>query len=324
MSAFRESRSDKRSGTVYRPDPRSHFSPISPISRLSSRRGRLFLGFLFSSCIGLLAYRRRSLTRDGAAGAVVTGTTIFGLGGWPWGLSLIYFFLSSTLLSHFREKEKEHVAADKFSKGAQRDLAQVAANGSLAALCATASGVTNSQSLQQVLEVGFAGALATATADTWATELGVLSHAEPRLITSGRTVAPGTSGGITLPGLVASALGACTFGLVLWATQGLHKSRADLPAISLLSGQAGSLCDSLLGATVQAMYFCPICRCETERVIHSCGTHTRLLRGLPWCNNDIVNFFATLAGACTAITLHGITRGISFLLQKKTPAPPEL
>src|SRR5579875_2258047 len=99
MSAFRESRSDKRSGTVYRPDPRSHFSPISPISRLSSRRGRLFLGFLFSSCIGLLAYRRRSLTRDGAAGAVVTGTTIFGLGGWPWGLSLIYFFLSSTLLS---------------------------------------------------------------------------------------------------------------------------------------------------------------------------------------------------------------------------------
>src|SRR5579875_2732421 len=218
MSAFRESRSDKRSGTVYRPDPRSHFSPISPISRLSSRRGRLFLGFLFSSCIGLLAYRRRSLTRDGAAVAVVTGTTIFGLGGWPWGLSLIYFFLSSTLLSHFREKEKEHMAADKFSKGAQRDLAQVAANGGLAAL--------------------------------WATALGVLSHAEPRLITSGRTVAPGTSGGITLPGLVASALGACTFGLVLWATQGLHKSRADLPAISLLSGQAGSLCDSLLGATV--------------------------------------------------------------------------
>lgn len=324
MSVSRQSRPDKRPRIVYRPDPGSQLSPNSPISRLSSRRRRLLLGFLLSSCIGLLAYRRRSLTRGGAVGAVATGTTIFGLGGWPWGLSLIYFFTSSTLLSHFREKEKAYTAADKFSKGTQRDLAQVAANGGLASLCAAASGATRSQALQQALEAGFAGALATATADTWATELGVLSHSAPRLITSGRPVAPGTSGGITPLGSVASALGASTLGLVLWATQGLRKSQASLPIVSLLSGQAGSLCDSLLGATVQAMYYCPTCRCETERAIHSCGTRTRPLRGLPWCNNDVVNFFATLAGACTALALHGLARGISFLLQKKTPARPEL
>src|SRR2546430_9070165 len=90
------------------------------------RRGyRLLLGLLVSTAISLLAYRRRSLSRSGVAGAVVTGTTTFGLGGWDWGLSLIFFFVSSSVLSHFREREKAATTADKFSKGSRRDLGQV-------------------------------------------------------------------------------------------------------------------------------------------------------------------------------------------------------
>src|ERR1700737_4735582 len=96
----------------------------------------ILLGLLFSTGIGLLAYRRRSLTSSGVVGAVVTGTTIFGLGGWAWGLSLIFFFVSSSLFSHFRESDKAQTAADKFSKGSQRDISQVAANGGIATLMA--------------------------------------------------------------------------------------------------------------------------------------------------------------------------------------------
>ena len=295
----------------------SHFSRATLTRKLSTHKGRLLLGLGLSGGIGLLAYRRRSLTASGALGAVATGTSIFGLGGWSWGLTLIYFFTSSTLLSHFREKEKAHTAADKFSKGTQRDLAQVAANGGLASLYAVAAGSTDAEPLQQTLQAGFTGALATATADTWATELGVLSSRKPRLVTTGQPVAPGTSGGITPLGSVASALGALTPGLVLWATQGLRKSLATLPMIALLSGLAGSLCDSLLGATIQAMYFCPTCQCETERRVHSCGTRTRPLRGLSWCNNDAVNFFATLCGSLTAIVLNSILL-LRSRFQKKT------
>jgi uncharacterized protein (TIGR00297 family) len=291
--------------------------------RFNSTRGRLALGLVLSSGIGLLAYRRRSLTTGGAAGAIATGTTIFGLGGWPWGLSLIYFFVSSTLLSHFREKEKAHTVADKFSKGSQRDLAQVAANGGLASLLAALAGSTHSKPLQQTLQAGFTGALATATADTWATELGVLSPHKPRLITTGQPVNPGTSGGITLLGSTASALGALTLGLIFWTLQGCRKSLLALPIISLLSGMAGSLCDSLLGATVQAMYFCPTCQSETESRIHACGTRTHPLRGLSWCNNDAVNFFATLTGSFTAIVLHWTLQTFSHL-RKRTPDPQDL
>ncbi|HKF36345.1 MAG TPA: DUF92 domain-containing protein, partial [Ktedonobacteraceae bacterium] len=76
---------------------------------------RLLLGLLLSAAISLIAYRRRSLSRSGVMGAIIAGTTTFGLGGWDWGLSLIFFFISSSMLSHFREREKAATAADKFS-----------------------------------------------------------------------------------------------------------------------------------------------------------------------------------------------------------------
>lgn len=279
---------------------------------LASRRSRLLLGLALSGGIGWLAYRRRSLTPGGVLGAVATGTSITTLGGWPWGLALIYFFVSSTLLSHFREQEKARVAADKFSKGSQRDLAQVAANGGLATLYAIAAGSTRSVNLRATCEAGFAGALATATADTWATEVGTLSSSAPRLVTTGQVVEPGTSGGVTSAGSAAAALGAFTQGLFHWLVRGARPALAHLPFTTLVSGLVGNLCDSYMGATIQAMYFCPTCQRETERPIHSCGTPTRHLRGLTWCNNDAVNFLATLTGSLTAIVLN-----IFFLLPLK-------
>ncbi len=264
---------------------------------------RLFLGLLFSTGIGLIAYRRHALSRSGIGGAIATGTITVGLGGWSWGLSLIFFFVSSSLFSHFRARDKEMTAADKFSKGSQRDIFQVFANGGLAASLAFSYGLVRSRWLRQLFQAGFTGAIATATADTWATELGVLSTQAPRLITTGRAVSPGTSGGITLLGTGASALGALASGLVFWLLQGCQKSLALLPFMALVSGLAGSIADSLLGATVQAMYYCPTCHKETERRIHSCGTTTTPLRGIAWCNNDVVNVLATLIGGFTAIGL---------------------
>jgi uncharacterized protein (TIGR00297 family) len=314
MSIPRRNSLDKRSNLAYPLSP----SPLLPTPRRSrSQRRRLVFGLILSSGIGLLAYRRHSLSKGGAAGAVATGTTIFGLGGWSWGLALIYFFTSSTLLSRFREKEKASTAADKFSKGSQRDLAQVAANGGLASLFAALSSLTTAKPLQETFQAGFVGAMATATADTWATEVGVLSPHQPRLLTTLQPVAPGTSGGITPLGSVASALGALTLGLIFRASQGFRKPLTALPLFSLLSGMAGSFFDSLLGATLQAMYFCPTCQCETERRVHTCGTTTHPLRGLSWCNNDVVNFFATFAGSFTAIVLYWLLACFSLLKKKR-------
>ena len=270
--------------------------------RVPAKGHRLLLGLLFSSGIAFLARRRRSLNKSGVVGAITSGTTIVGMGGWSWGLSLVYFFVSSSLLSHFRERDKARIAADKFSKGSERDFTQVAANGGVATLIALIHGLTPDHLLpDHVLQAGFTGTLATATADTWATELGVLSLQQPRLITTGERVPTGTSGGITLPGTGAASLGALSLGLVCWAAAGFRKSLASLPLIALVSGLAGSFFDSLLGATVQAMYYCPDCDMEAERPVHRCGKKSKTLRGISWINNDTVNFLATLFGGIVAM-----------------------
>jgi uncharacterized protein (TIGR00297 family) len=149
--------------------------------------------------------------------------------------------------------------------------------------------------------VGFAAALAAVNADTWATELGVLNPTSPRLITDLRKhVEKGTSGGVSISGTFASLMGATIIALPAAWFSG-HWSL--LPLISL-AGLAGSLFDSLLGATVQAMYYCPTDQKETEKhPLHTCGTQTIHIRGWKWLDNDWVNFACSAAGMIMALAL---------------------
>ena len=69
-----------------------------------------------------------------------------------------------------------------------------------------------------------------------------------------------------------------------------------------LAGLTGSLFDSVLGASVQAIYRCPACQKETERhPLHLCGTETIRVRGWRWLNNDWVNALCTAGGAALGI-----------------------
>ncbi len=258
---------------------------------------RVLLGLLLSSLIGYVGYRRRSLAPSGVVGAVLLGTLIFGLGGWAWGTLLVVFFVSSSALSHFKSARKQAVA-EKFSKGGRRDLAQALANGGAAALAVIGQAVWP----HPAWWAAFVGAVATVNADTWATELGVLSRAQPRLITTGRPVEAGTSGGVTWDGTLAALAGAALIALVAAA----FDLAAGQPPIRILliigagafAGLLGALADSVLGATVQAIYVCELCGRETERhPLHTDGGRTRHQRGWPWLNNDWVNFLSAACGA---------------------------
>jgi uncharacterized membrane protein len=70
-----------------------------------------------------------------------------------------------------------------------------------------------------------------------------------------------------------------------------------------MSGAAGSAIDSLMGATIQQIYYCDTCAKETERKLHRCGTITRPLRGWSWMNNDLVNLLSSLGGGLVAVLL---------------------
>jgi len=259
---------------------------------------QLFVGFLLAVVGSYLAYRAQSLSKDGALAATFIGTIIFGLGGWQWAVLLLAFFGSSSILTRIFKNRKMDLD-EKYSKGGKRDAGQVFSNGGVA----TAFVLVHVFFPQMIWAwPGFAAALAAANADTWATELGVLDPNLPRLITSLRKrVERGTSGGVSLYGTSAALLGAGFIGAL--STIFIPDNRAFGFLLVTVSGLLGSLFDSLLGATVQAIYFCPSDRKETEKYpLHSCGTPTIQIRGWKWLNNDLVN----VACSCSAVVFIGL------------------
>ncbi|MCH7611920.1 MAG: DUF92 domain-containing protein [Candidatus Marinimicrobia bacterium] len=235
-----------------------------------------------SAVIFLIAYKLRSLNGGGTATAFIMGLFIFGAGGVQWITPILAFFILSSIMSKIGKK-----SAEITQKGSRRDVVQVLANGTVPMIIA----LVNFYHPFNYAYALFLGAIAAATADTWATEIGYFSKHNPRHILNFKTVEKGSSGGVTLLGFLGSILGAGTIALIglNWLT--------DLPIhLIVLAGFVGSLVDSILGGSVQAMFRCAVCNKETERRIH-CDMYTHHIRGFKWIDNDGVNFVNTIVGA---------------------------
>lgn len=245
-------------------------------------------GVVFAAVVAAAAHRARALTASGAIAAWIVGACVFAAGGWVFAAVLFAFFVPSTMLSRIgRERKRELV---DIGKHGSRDAWQVVANGGVAALCAVLAAATHAQPIA----AAFAGAFAAASADTWGTEIGTLAKAAPRSILTFAPLAPGISGGVTLAGTLAEIGGACVVGMVAWALG------VGAWWIVAAGGFAGALADSVLGASLQELRYCPSCRrvCETDP--HVCGSATVLRRGAPWMSNDAVNACAAAIGALVA------------------------
>ena len=221
------------------------------------------------------------LTRDGLAASLAVGVAVtWGL-GWPSLALLAAFFLSGSLLTQWAS-----------GTGGRRNARQVLANGGVAAAAALAGSWPAA-----------AGAIAAATADTWATEIGSFSPVAPRLVTTWERVTRGASGGITplgTAGGVAGAVAIAALALVLDPGRILKDSITAAMVLVTLAGISGMLADSLLGATLQGLYECPGCGARSERRDTVCHAPVRLIRGRRWLDNDGVNLTATLVGAAVA------------------------
>jgi uncharacterized protein (TIGR00297 family) len=224
----------------------------------------LALGFILSLLVVGVSVRAHLLTADGAVAAVIVGTLTVGFGGWGFATLLGIFFVTSSILTRWQHPRK--VRAEPRTA---RTAVQVLANGGVA----TGVAVIWALSHSGIAATAFASAIAAATADTWATEIGLLSSRSPRLITTRRTVAPGVSGGVTSLGSLAAIAGA---GLIAWSARLL-----DVAVwIPWTAGVAGMALDSLLGAIVE-------------------GRRAAV-------TNDTVNFLATLSAATLGAVLAAV------------------
>jgi uncharacterized protein (TIGR00297 family) len=255
-----------------------------------------------SLLVAAAAWKKGSLSLSGFFAATILGTLVWLLGQWLFWSILIAFFIPSSLLSRFQRENKTNVEKE-YAKSGRRDWVQVAANG-LVGLSFAAGWAFSQQN--PLWAAGYYATFAAVNADTWATEIGVLSQRPPVSILTLKPVSPGMSGAVSRLGTTA-ALGGALFiatasaiGLG-FSTQG-NINLARLALVTTIGGFTGALIDSLLGATLQAMYSCPRCGKLTERREH-CGQPTSLARGLARLNNDLVNAVSSLAGALLAIAL---------------------
>lgn len=243
------------------------------------------LAGLFATAGGLLGW----LTRGGVITASLVGTAVLQGAGFGGGVMVALFFVSGSIMTKWSERSG---LVPHDAKGSRRDAAQVAANGAWAAVGALAIHASPATGWSVLT-----GAVAAAQADTWATEIGARSIARPRLITSGESVAPGTSGGVTALGTTGGAAGAIVIALVAVA----FAVPAPAALAGILGGCLGMIADSVLGATGQAVFANGKERAVEPRV--GSGPRPRPVRGFAWCTNDVVNLTGTGAGAAVGLGL---------------------
>ena len=213
--------------------------------------------------------RRGKLTAGGAAGAVMLAFLVLWRAGAEWLVPLFVFFLSSVAIGRWLPAARG-AGDDKDAR--PRDAVQVLCNGGMY------GGLALVGAAPPLLLV----AMAVATADTWASEVGKYWRQPTYDLLRFRRVPPGLSGGVSVAGTVAGAVGA----LVLAGCGWLLAPGFSLPAAASVTGWgfAGMLLDSLLGATVQARY-----RDRAGALTDRAGSDHVLVRGFPWMSNDAVN-----------------------------------
>ncbi len=255
---------------------------------MSHMSSHLAVGLCLAALVSIGASAAGALTVRAALASTAVGAVVFGAGGVAWSIPLLAFFVTSSLLSRLG---RDSTPAPTNHDAPRRTARQVLANGFMPALWAACHFVLPANAWS----VLFASALATAAADTWATELGRQSSKSPRNALTGQRVPTGTSGGVTLPGLAASLGGSTTVAAA--CLMGDVIGPAGAGAV-VLAGFGGSLVDSLLGAALQERRWCSTCLEEAEDTIHArCSITTSYLSGVRGFDNDWVNLCAGAFGS---------------------------
>lgn len=219
------------------------------------------------------AYSRKSLTPVGILTAFATAIIH---AAHPWSVFfalLAVFFLAGTAVTKVKHDIKAQLtqsAAGSSGGEGPRNHVQVIANSGIASVLillhlwqVKKEGRYEDEKLcwnkgTDVLIVGAVANYAAVAADTFSSELGILSTAKPRLIIAPwRIVPPGTNGGVTVTGLGAGLLGAfllsVTSTLLLPFCKNWNFSEKTTYTLALTAaGFSGTILDSLLGALFQA------------------------------------------------------------------------
>lgn len=281
-------------------------------------------GLLVMSAIAALAYKAHFVDISGLVAAFVVGFTIWYTGGPAAFVIILFFFMSAGVATKYKYKAKIKKNVAQEGKG-KRSWVNVFGSGIIPMMFSIAMYVSSlvpslaAAGWPFLLFGGYVGSVATTSADTLASEIGVFSKSKPRLITNLRRKVPGgTIGAVSLLGQgVAIAAGlfigviALVFalltptwipGLVTAENVIMWNYLLFLVPLSVLTAFIGCNIDSLLGAVLQNRFVCEICGAVTDKEFH-CDYETKYVGGFKSFTNMHVNLGSSVLGASLGIVL---------------------
>ncbi|MGZ7043257.1 MAG: TIGR00297 family protein [Methanobacterium sp.] len=209
--------------------------------------------------VGFLTYVRKALDLYGSIFMIIMGIIIIFTAGINWLLLIFVFLLLGLVSTKYRHQYKKEIGVYEGT----RSVKNVISNGIVPFVMAAFGNYA-----------GFIGSIAVATADTLASEIGVVDRF-PRLISSFKKVPPGTDGGVSPIGTAAGIIGAGIIGVCAYFL-GITADPFNALKIAVIAGTLGCFIDSILGAVLESRNY---------------------------ITNEHVNLFATIAGAILGILI---------------------
>ena len=250
---------------------------------------------VFSLLVSTYSYWKKSVTISGFVSMIVVSCCLI----WNNGLEVLtvmfIMFASSSLLTKFKQQYKSNVTDKVLKKHGPRDAIQAICNLGVGFICFVFYLFTKDSSFILALLCS----VAASNADSWASEIGVLSNQKPRLITTLKPCEPGISGGITLLGTIAGIVGSVFIALIsIGLVHSLTIDKISLFIIVSIAGIVGFMIDSILGATIQVIY-------KSENGFETENNELGKIksRGVLGINNDAVNFLSSFIVALLVLLL---------------------
>lgn len=228
---------------------------------------RLGMAVLVNAALAGAAYAAKTVNPSGVVAGFLVGFLIYFFLDWEGYLLLLAFFVIGSGCTKFGYKTK---AAHKIAQegGGRRGARHALANAGVATACALFAAVTDHPVL---FGLAFAGAFATAAADTASSEIGQVIGRRTFLLTTFRPVPRGTEGAVSLEGTLAGVIASLVIA-ALGAAVGLYPWIGVLPIV--LAAFVGTTFESLVGAAL-----------EKRQLL----------------DNEALNFLNTLVGALVAV-----------------------
>ncbi len=239
--------------------------------------------------IGIMSYKLNAVDLSGALSGVLLGLfmIIFGessdFEGFKWFTLILVFLFLGAMFTKYKYTYKKKVGAAEANAGS-RGYKNVFGNCFVPLIFVVLYGVVGSANIpyfgfvdRSIYLIGFLCSMATATADTLASEIGSTYRGRPVMITTLQPVKPGTDGGVSPLGEAASVFGALAIAVAALLLGLTGASAESMMILTVLMGFVGTNIDSLLGATLQR-----------RRILSNAG----------------VNFVATLIAGLLAMLLY--------------------